>query len=57
MLQEGVKWTFRPPGGSHYGGIWERVIRMVRRILTSVLQQQTLDDKGFHTVLLNSKRF
>lgn len=51
MLQKGVQWSFNPPGGSHYGGVWERVIRMVKRILSSILHQQTLDDEGFHTVL------
>lgn len=51
MLQKGVQWSFSPPGGSHYGGVWERVIRMIKKILSSILHQQTLDDEGFHTVL------
>ena len=51
FLQEGIKWSFNPPTASHHGGVWERLIRMVRRILTSVLHQQTLNDEGFHTVL------
>lgn len=51
FLQEGIKWSFNPPTASHHGGVWERMIRMVRRILTSVLCQQTLNDEGFHTVL------
>lgn len=28
--QKGIKWSFNPPAGSHYGGVWERVIRMLR---------------------------
>ena len=51
MAQKGIKWSFNPPAGSHHGGIWERVIRMVRRILNTVLCQQRLEDEGFHTVL------
>lgn len=51
MLQKGVQWSFNPTGGSHYGGVWERVIRMIKKILSSILHQQTLDDEGFHTVL------
>ena len=50
FFQEGIKWSFNPPAASHHGGVWERIIRMVRRILTSVLRQQTLNE-GFHTVL------
>ncbi len=51
MAQQGVKWNFNPPTGSHHGGVWERVIRMVRRVLNTVLRQQCLDDEGFHTLL------
>ncbi|XP_057209123.1 uncharacterized protein LOC130565962 [Triplophysa rosa] len=50
MLQKGVQWSFNPPGGSHYGGVWERIIRMVKRILRSILHQQILDE-GLQTVL------
>lgn len=51
LLQDGIRWSFNPPGASHHGGVWERIIRMVRKILTSVLHLQTLDDDGLHTVL------
>lgn len=43
LLQAGVQWS-NPLAGSHYGGAWERIIRMLRNILCSVLHQQTLDD-------------
>ena len=61
LLQHGVKWSFNPPAASHHGGVWERLIRMVRCILCSVLHQQTLDDEGLCTVfceveaILNSR--
>lgn len=51
LSKKGIKWSFNPPGGSHHGGAWERMVRMIKKILCSVLRQQTLDD-GFHTVLL-----
>ncbi|XP_060784581.1 uncharacterized protein LOC132891138 [Neoarius graeffei] len=47
----GIEWTFNPPGASHHGGIWERLIRSIRQVLCSVLKQQTLDDEGLQTVL------
>ena len=38
LAQLGVKWIFQPPGGSRFGGVYEREIQRVRRnILTSVL--------------------
>lgn len=50
MLQKGIRWTFNPPTASHHGGVWERLIRMVRQILCSVLRQNTLDDEGLQTL-------
>lgn len=46
LLQEGVKWTFNPPYGAHYGGIWERLIRMVKTVFWSVTNEQYLDEEG-----------
>ena len=51
LLQKGVKWTFNPPHGAHHGGIWERLIRMIKIILHSVTSLQHLDDEGLQTVM------
>ncbi len=50
LLQKGIKWTFNPPTGSHFGGIWERLIRSVRKILSSILREQSLDEEGLYTL-------
>ena len=36
----GIQWKFNPPASSHHGGVWERIIRSVRRILQSILREQ-----------------
>lgn len=46
LIPFGVEWSFNPPAGSHHGVIWERMIRIVKCVLNSVLRQQTLDDDG-----------
>jgi len=51
LLQKGIKWIFNPPTGSHHGGIWERMIRSVRKVLNATLRTQNLDEEGLHTVL------
>ena len=43
-LQKQIKWVFNVPTASHHGRVWERSIRSVRKILCSVIQQQTLND-------------
>lgn len=51
LLKRGTEWTFNPLSGAHHGGVWEKLIRPVKKILYSVLEEQTLDDEGLHTTL------
>ena len=51
LLQKNVKWTFNPPAGSHHGGIWERCIRTVRKVMNGLMKEQTLDDEGLATLM------
>ena len=51
LLQRNVKWSFNPPYGSHYGGVWERCIRTTRKILQALLREQTTDDEGLVTLM------
>lgn len=51
LLSDGVTWTFNPPFGAHHGRVWERLIRLVKKILYSVLKQQILDDETLQTAL------
>ncbi|KAJ8414191.1 hypothetical protein AAFF_G00050610 [Aldrovandia affinis] len=48
LRQRGIQWMFNPP---RHGGVWERLIRSVRKILSINVKLQTLDEEGLHTVL------
>lgn len=50
FVQEGVTWSFNTPAASHQGGVWERLIRSVRSVLTSVVGHQLLDEEGLQTL-------
>nr|XP_024656059.1 uncharacterized protein LOC112431629 [Maylandia zebra] len=50
LAQDGIKWTFNPPYGAHHGGVWERLVQEIKRILYSITNQQVLDDETLHTV-------
>jgi len=51
LLLRNVKWTFNPPAGSHHGGVWERCIRTVRKVMNGLMKEQTLDDEGLATLM------
>ena len=51
LLQQNVKWTFNPPAGSHNGGVWERCIRTVRKVVLAILKEQQLDDESLNTLM------
>ena len=50
MLQRNINWKFNPPAGSHFGGIWERQIRTVRKIMSALVKQQLLTDDSLSTL-------
>ena len=49
---KGIEWSFNPPGGSHMGGAWERMIGVVKQIFKAILPGKPLDDDALHTILL-----
>lgn len=51
MNEKGIRWKFNPPGASHMGGVWERQIRSVRRILASLTKEQTLSEDNLGTLM------
>ena len=47
-----VEWIFDPPLAFHYGWVWERVIRTIRRVLVAILNStQHITDNVLHTAL------
>ena len=52
LTNEQIEWSFNPPGASHMGGIWERQIRTVRKILAGMCAStENLDDESFKTLM------
>ena len=51
LADQGCSWTFNPPHASHFGGSWERMIGLARRILDSMFLQLK-NTKLTHEVLV-----
>ncbi|XP_071948920.1 uncharacterized protein [Antedon mediterranea] len=50
LSQNHVEWKFNPPAASHQGGVWERCIRTVRKVLSSLMEEQTINDETLQTL-------
>ena len=53
LLSEKCDFVFNPPSASHMGGVWERQIRSIRNVMTSLLNNvgQRMDDEMFRTFM------
>ena len=49
--QNGIVWSFNPPQASHMGGVWERMIRTVRKVLLAVMPSKTSTDDDLLMIL------
>ena len=58
---KGIHWHWNPPAAPHFGGVFERIIRSVRRAVNAVLGNADITDEELQTVftgvegLMNSR--
>ena len=55
LMQKDIKWIFNPPAASHMGGVWERLIRSTRRILSALMRGLVLDDERLSTFMCEAE--
>ena len=52
LRQQGVVWSFNPPGASHMGGVWKRMIQSVKKILIAGTPTAFSTDDNWQTLLV-----
>ena len=51
LLQHDVKGIFNPPAASQFGGVWERCVRTVRKVMKVLHRQQVLNGESLNTLM------
>ena len=52
MVSMKVRWRFNPPAAPHFGGVFETVVKSMKRVLQNVLHRSDLTDEELHTALV-----
>ena len=50
-LKMGMDWVYNVPGASHHGGVWERQIRTIRRLLESMITSTSMKNETLVTFM------
>ena len=51
LLQRKIGWIFNVPEASTHGGVWERVIRTIRKVLNALMTEQVFTEETLTTLL------
>ena len=57
LSNEKISWVFNPPSAAHFGGIFEALIKSVKRALKIILENADVTDEELQTVLIEVESF
>ena len=56
LLGKDIQWYFNPPATTHQGGVWERLIRSVRKILHAMIGEHLANQETLVTFLVKVEK-
>ena len=51
LAQNKIVWKFNPPGASHFGGTWERLVESFKKVMIAILDDRNLTDRVLNTTM------
>ena len=56
LLKKDCDWIFNAPKACHQGGVWERIIKSMRRLLKIIIEEQVVLDVVLSTAMVEIER-
>ena len=55
VAMQGIEWKFSPPSAPHCGGIWERLVRSVKKVLKGLMESHEVSADVFETLVVRAE--
>ena len=55
LLNQSIEWRLNPPSAPHFGGVWERLVQVVKRVLLINLGSAKLTPDVFSTIVTEAE--
>ena len=56
LVLEAIEWQFNPPHAPHMGGVWERLVRSVKKLLKHLVGERLLDDEELVSFMCEAEK-
>ncbi|XP_050394219.1 uncharacterized protein LOC126812082 [Patella vulgata] len=56
LVERNCKWIFHTPTAAHMSGVWERIVKSVKRSLKAIIGNDTINEEVLTTVLTEAER-
>jgi hypothetical protein len=55
LAENEIRWVFNPPYGSHFGGVFEALIKSAKKAINAILKNAEVNDEELSTIIVKAE--